>query len=273
MKNATEVEIASRNLVRAASKVDVGTHLSEQEVITDAFSYNEADTQEIERVKIGSNKICIREDQADEKIVFSKESSPSVFELDNVELIQLKKSSIQCTPCLHYISAGTLICKCGKLMKPDQDVMNRIKEAFEILKAPHNHTSPIVTRGRKCVRTRGSCIITRLDTHCEVLQKVKEHLLQSGTDGKIMRPTGNLSLPTIGRTHGSGTWTTSCISTSTTKQRNRRERFVNLFELRSVDENKQAPPPWQRPGYWEAKKELLNLQKSKREDKTSLYPS
>ena len=45
---------------------------------------------------------------------------------------------------------GTLICKCGKLMKPDQDVMNRIKEAFEILKAPYYRTSQIVTRGSTC---------------------------------------------------------------------------------------------------------------------------
>ena len=51
--------------------MDVGTQLSEQEVITDAFSNNEADTQEIERVKIGSNKICIREDLAKEKVVFT----------------------------------------------------------------------------------------------------------------------------------------------------------------------------------------------------------
>ena len=98
-KNATEAELASRKLVRAVSKVDVGTHLSEQEVITDAFSNNEANTQEIERVKIGSNKHCIREDLAQEKMVFSKESSRTVFELGNLELIELKKSSIQCPSC------------------------------------------------------------------------------------------------------------------------------------------------------------------------------
>ena len=46
-----EVEIAPRKLVGAISKVDAGTHLSEQEVITDPFSNNGANTQE-ERVKI-----------------------------------------------------------------------------------------------------------------------------------------------------------------------------------------------------------------------------
>ena len=84
----------------AISKVDAGTHLSEQEVITDPFSNNGANTQE-ERVTICSNKVCIREDLAKEKMVFSRESGRAVFEMGNVELIELKKSSIQCPPCLH----------------------------------------------------------------------------------------------------------------------------------------------------------------------------
>ena len=167
-------------------------------------------------MKIGSNKICVREDPAKEKMVFSKESSRAVFEMGNVELIGSKKSSIQCPSCLHHVFEGTLLCKCGKLMKPDQDVMNRIKEAFEILKAPHYRKSPI--------STRGSSVTTRLETHCGALQKAKEHLLQSGTDGKMMRPTGNLSMLIIGRMHGSGTWTTPCTSASTTMHRNRREK-------------------------------------------------
>ena len=93
-KHATKVEIASAKPVRATSEVDVGTHLSEQEVITDAFSNNEANTQDIERLKICSNKICIREDLAEEKMVFTRESSRDTLEMGNVELIELKKSSI-----------------------------------------------------------------------------------------------------------------------------------------------------------------------------------
>ena len=59
--------------------MDVDTHLSEQEVITDALSSNETDAQELERVKIESNKICIREDLAKEKMVVTKESSRAVW--------------------------------------------------------------------------------------------------------------------------------------------------------------------------------------------------
>ena len=59
--------------------MDIGTRLSEQGVITCVFSNDEVNTQEIERVKIGWNKICIREDLAKVKIVFSKESSCAIF--------------------------------------------------------------------------------------------------------------------------------------------------------------------------------------------------
>ena len=93
-KHATEVEQASRKLVRATFEMDAGTHLSEKEVVKDAFSNNEANTQDIERVKVGSNKICIREDLAKEKMVFSRETSRAIFEIGNVELIESKKSSI-----------------------------------------------------------------------------------------------------------------------------------------------------------------------------------
>ena len=90
-KHATEVEQASRKLVRATCEADVRTHLSEKEVITDAFSNNKGNTQDIGRVKIGSNKICIREDPAKEEMVFSKESCRAIFEVGDVELIELKK--------------------------------------------------------------------------------------------------------------------------------------------------------------------------------------
>ena len=91
-KNVTEVEMATGNSERTASKVDVGTHLSGQEVVADALLKNEANTHEIERVNFGLNKICIREDQAKDKMVFSEESSRAIFEMGNVELIELKKS-------------------------------------------------------------------------------------------------------------------------------------------------------------------------------------
>ena len=119
-KNATEVEMTTSNSERTASKVDVGIHLSEQEVVTDALFKNGAKTQELERVNIGSNKICIREDLAEDKMVFSEESTRAIFEMGNVELIELKKSSMQCPSCLHHVFEGTFSCMCGKLIRTQQ---------------------------------------------------------------------------------------------------------------------------------------------------------
>ena len=82
--------------------------------------------------------------------MFSKESSRAIFKMGNVELIALNKSPVQCSSYFLYVFAGTLLCKCGKLIKLDQDAINRIKEVFEIPKASFFRASPISTRGSKC---------------------------------------------------------------------------------------------------------------------------
>ena len=99
------------------------------------------------------------------------------------------------------------------------------------------------------------------------------YLLQSGTDGKITRSAGNLSL----LMKWSDAWVRyldhivhfNIYHNATQPQR---ERKVNLLRYRSVDENKQAPRLCQRQGHREAKKELSNQQKSKREEQV-LYIS
>ena len=128
-KHATKGK-ATRQLVLPTSKAKDDIHLTVTEELTDT------NTKDIENVRIGSNTICIREYLAKEKMVFSKESSQAIFNMGNVELIELQKSTIQCLSCLHYELEGTCRCNCGKLLKLDQDVINRPREAFEILKAP-----------------------------------------------------------------------------------------------------------------------------------------
>ena len=74
-------------------------------------------------------------------MIFSEVSSRAIFEMDNVELIELRKTSIQCPSCLHHVLEGTTTRICGKLPRPNKNVTNRIKEAFEALKAPCCRTS------------------------------------------------------------------------------------------------------------------------------------
>ena len=100
-----------------------------------------------ERMKFGSHKICIREDLAKEKMVFSQESSQAIFEMGDVELIELKTSVFQCPSCVHNVFKGTLLCRCGKHIRPDLGMMRRIKAALEVLQAPCFRTSSINARG------------------------------------------------------------------------------------------------------------------------------
>ena len=74
-------------------------------------------------------------------MMFSQESSEAIFEMGDVELIELKTSGVHCPSCLHYVFEGTLICACGKHVRPDQEMIRRIKTPFENLKAPYFRTS------------------------------------------------------------------------------------------------------------------------------------
>ena len=56
--------------------------------------------------------------------------------MGSVELIELKKSRVQCPSCLHHAFEGTNICSCGKHIKSNQEMIERIRKAFEVLKTP-----------------------------------------------------------------------------------------------------------------------------------------
>ena len=77
------------NSWQKASEVDVDIDLRVQEVVQDAILQDEANTQEINRVEAGPNKMSIRNSLAKDKMIFSEESSRVVFELGDVELIEL----------------------------------------------------------------------------------------------------------------------------------------------------------------------------------------
>ena len=81
--------------------------LLEKEDITHAFSQAEAgkeeiaeaNTEVIERIKMGSDKICIRNDMTKKNVMFNQDSFQAIFEMGSVELIELKKSRVQCPSC------------------------------------------------------------------------------------------------------------------------------------------------------------------------------
>ena len=117
--------------------------------------------------------------------MFSQESSQALFEMGNVELIELNTSLIQCPSCLHHVFKGTLLCQCGKHIRPDLNMMRRIKAAFR-----NSESTMLPYVGDYCKGSantaliRGKNITTKEKTHYGVFQKAKETLRRSGTDGK-----------------------------------------------------------------------------------------
>ena len=161
----------------------------------------------------------------------------------------------------------TILCQCGKHIRPDLDMMRRIKAAFEILKAPCFRMSAIIARGCKygpslwqkhhhtaqdalLGASKGTREFTSIwdrwqnDETCR-----KSQLAHDWSDAWVRHSDHNAQ-----------------IDISHKAPHERWERYKNPLYLRSVDENKQAPLPPQRPGYQDAKKASIDLQKQTRQD-------
>ena len=44
---------------------------------------------------------------------------------------------------------GTIVCVCGKVIRPNQEMIQRVRTAFDIIKTPHFRASHLTSRGRK----------------------------------------------------------------------------------------------------------------------------
>ena len=111
--------------------------------------------------------------------------------MGNVELIELKTSRIQCPSCLHYVFKGTILCSCGKHIRPDLDMTRRFRAAFWNCQSnllPCNDT-----------KIQGVGQEHQQKTHCDVLKKVKDNKRRFGRDGKIMRLRESPNLPLTGQ--------------------------------------------------------------------------
>ena len=211
------VESSHRKLGQTTSDMETDAFLK-KEVITDTFSHAEAvkeeiaekNTEVIESIKIGSNKICIRADLAKENMMFSQESSQAIFEMGNVELMELKNSRIQCPSCLHHVFHGTIICACGKFIKHNQQMTQRVRRALDILKRP---TSVHLTRIQEVTSMDSTCgksIITKRKMRCEEPQeRTTKPTRIFWIDGSTMRSTGNPNKTLVGQTLLSDTLTTT----------------------------------------------------------------
>ena len=184
-----------------------------------------------------------------------------------MELIELKTSRIQCPSCLHYVFKGTMICACGKHIRPNQEMTRRIKTAFEILTAPYFRASFLTPRGYKHGpnlwqehhhKPKGALRGTRKNRR--TLTSIWDRWQNDTTYRKSQLDIG-----------WSDAWVRyldhiAQIDISHTASQEQRGRCHNLIYPRGMDEDRQAPPLSTRPGYHEAKTALVEMQKQSRQD-------
>ena len=109
----------------------------------------ETNTEAINKLEMGSNKICIRNDLAKKNMIFSQESCQAIIDMGSEELIDMKNSRIQCPSCLHHVFERTIVCLCGKHIKSNKEMIQRIRKAFDILQTPFFRASLPNSRGYK----------------------------------------------------------------------------------------------------------------------------
>ena len=202
---STEVRTSSGELGQIASNMETDTVLKKED-ITDMVSQieavkEEANTGVMERIKIGSNNICIRSDLAKKNMMFSQESCQAIIEMGNVELIELKKSRVQCPSCLHYVFEGTTVCSCGKHIRSNQELNQRIRKAFDVLEMH-------LIRNREVTSVYlniGNSIITKQMMRCELLQGRKTEFFCEYL-GSMKKRFGKKEIP---RSH----WLERCVCT------------------------------------------------------------
>ena len=104
----------------------------------------------LNELKLVQRKFCLHEDPVKESMEFSQESTQAAQDMANVELIELRTSKIhQCPSCGHAVFKETILCTCVKLIRPNQEMIQRIRAAFHILKALSFRTSSVSSRGQK----------------------------------------------------------------------------------------------------------------------------
>ena len=225
----------------------------------------ETNTKTIERIISGSNKICIREDLAKEKMMFSQESRQAIFEMGNVELIELKISKIQCLSCLRF-TKEQLFTHVACISDPTSIWYDVSKQLLKFSQHPTSVRLWLLQGITNTTLTYGRNTTTKQKTHCEERKRPKGHSRRSGIDGKMTRPTGSLNLPLVGRMLGWDTWTILHQLISLIKRRKNKEVDTTIcFYLPIVEEDRQAPPLSTRPGYQEAKTALVEMKRQSRQ--------
>ena len=209
--------------------------------------------EKLEKLKVGScTKKSIRDDVSKGTMIFSEESRRAIYEMGNMESIDLKQTlaTVQCSSCLKHVLESGNMHQCGVWLRPNESTMERIRAA---LKNPYSRATRILSRGRKVDTIHGRQIVPTPWMHEEEQRKTAAHFLYT-------------DLPACQVVRG---WTEeyvkyldhiSRIDFSYEAPYKQRNRYENTLFMSSGDSNKQAGPLCQRPDYKSSANALISIQ-------------
>ena len=218
-------------------------------VSQDVILQNEEKMKEInnklEKLRNGSCTKSICNDLSKGNTIFSEESRRAMYEMGNLELIELRQTSatIQCSSCLKHVPERLNMCQCGVWLRPNQSTMDRIRAAFAALKTPYYRMDVTLSRGKKCGHN-----LWRMD-HLKAMEQRKSREYISKMDRWQHDEIFRASQLAHGWTE---TWVKyldhiSEIGISHNALFRQRQRYESTLYMRGVDSNKQAGPLCQRP--------------------------
>ena len=78
--------------------------------------------EKLQKLKSGSCSKSIRDDLKDDNVIFSEESRREIYEMDNMELIELGQTTttVQCHSCLSHVQTKLKFCQCDVCLQPDE---------------------------------------------------------------------------------------------------------------------------------------------------------
>ena len=232
-------------------EIDLGEEGVSQDAILEVEAKMSENNEKLEKLKVGSCTKSIRNDLSKGTVIFSEEPRRAIYEMGNIELIELKQTSatIQCSSCLKHVSEGVNMCQCGVWLRANQSTLDRIREAFAALKNPCDRNRDVSSRGMKSGHNpwqedhhkamdakRGALKHGKYTSFLDQWQKdgvYRESQLSHGWTDEWVKYLGCISEKDI----------------SYDAPYRQRVRYNNTVSLRGVDSNKQAGPLFQRPDF------------------------
>ena len=237
-------------------------------VSQDAILQNKEKMKEInkqlEKLRIGSCTKSIFNDLSKGNTIFSEESRRTIYEMSNLELIELRQTSatVQCPSCLKHVPEGLNMCQCGVWLRPNQRTMDRIRAAFAALKTPYYRTAVPLSNGKKCGHNLWQLYHFKAMDAKRGATKIREYTSIMG------RWQHNENFRASQWAQGSiETWVKyldfiSEIDISHNAPYRQRQRYESTLHMRGVDSKKQGGRLCQLPDYRPSADVLVSLQQN-----------